>query len=102
APPAKAHPAPSIHKYRRGRRTIGKRVVWIYPEDLSRIETPWELRLLVQIRSLPIPPPQPPLPAAALAQRRQFAAAYSVLERAVADQAFPGAAFGVLAEGKVR
>jgi CubicO group peptidase (beta-lactamase class C family) len=41
------------------------------------------------------------VPVTARAQRLQFAQAYSVLERAVAERAFPGAAFGVLAEGKV-
>src|SRR5271170_1381594 len=34
-------------------------------------------------------------------QRERFAAAYTVLERAVADHAFPGAAFGVLLDGKI-
>ncbi len=34
-------------------------------------------------------------------QKEQFAAAYSVLERAIADHAFPGAAFGVLSRGEV-
>jgi CubicO group peptidase (beta-lactamase class C family) len=46
-------------------------------------------------------PPQPSVPASASAQRLQFAAAYSVLERAVSERAFPGAAFGVLARGQV-
>src|SRR3984885_11737852 len=46
-------------------------------------------------------PPQLSLPASASAQRLQFAAAYTVLERAVLEKAFPGAAFGVLAQGKV-
>ena len=48
-----------------------------------------------------MPPPQVAHPDSASAQRLRFAAAYSVLERAVAEQAFPGAAFGVLAEGRV-
>jgi CubicO group peptidase (beta-lactamase class C family) len=46
-------------------------------------------------------PPQLSLPASASAQRLQFAAAYSVLERAVSEHAFPGAAFGVLVQGQV-
>ena len=46
-------------------------------------------------------PPQLTLPASASEQRLQFGAAYSVLEQAVSEQAFPGAAFGVLAQGKV-
>jgi CubicO group peptidase (beta-lactamase class C family) len=48
-----------------------------------------------------MPPPQLSLPASASAQRVQFAAAYSVLEQAVLEQAFPGAAFGVLSQGQV-
>ena len=48
-----------------------------------------------------MPPPQISLPASASAQRVQFAAAYSVLEQAVSEQAFPGAAFGVLSRGQV-
>ena len=39
--------------------------------------------------------------ASTLNQRDRFAAAYSVLERAVADHAFPGASFGVLLDGKI-
>jgi CubicO group peptidase (beta-lactamase class C family) len=46
-------------------------------------------------------PPPLSLPASASAQRIQFAAAYSVLDGAVSEQAFPGAAFGVLAQGQV-
>jgi CubicO group peptidase (beta-lactamase class C family) len=50
-------------------------------------------------------PPPTALPAGVLAstlhQRERFAAAYSVLERAVAGHAFPGAAFGVLLDGKI-
>jgi len=48
-----------------------------------------------------MPPPQLSLPASASAQRLQFAAAYSVLAQAVSEQAFPGAAFGVLVQGQV-
>jgi CubicO group peptidase (beta-lactamase class C family) len=48
-----------------------------------------------------MPPPQLTIPASASAQRLQFTAAYSVLERAVAEQTFPGAVFGVLAQGRV-
>lgn len=39
--------------------------------------------------------------AIAASQRSRFAAAYEVLEKAVAERAFPGAAFGVLAGGEV-
>ena len=46
-------------------------------------------------------PPQLSLPASASAQRLQFAGAYSVLDQAVSEQAFPGAAFGVLSRGQV-
>jgi CubicO group peptidase (beta-lactamase class C family) len=50
-------------------------------------------------------PPPSDVPASVLAstrnQRERFAAPYSVLERAVADRAFPGAAFGVLLDGKI-
>jgi serine-type D-Ala-D-Ala carboxypeptidase len=48
-----------------------------------------------------MPPPQLSLPASASAQRLHFAAAYSVLEQAVSERAFPGAAFGVLSQGQV-
>jgi serine-type D-Ala-D-Ala carboxypeptidase len=48
-----------------------------------------------------MPPPQLSLPASASAQRLQFGAAYTVLERAVSERAFPGAAFGVLVQGQV-
>jgi len=48
-----------------------------------------------------MPPPLLTIPASASGQRDQFAAAYSVLERAVAQRAFPGAAFSVLARGRV-
>lgn len=40
----------------------------------------------------------PPL---AEVQRRRFAAAYSLLEEAVLEHAFPGAAFGVLSHGEI-
>jgi serine-type D-Ala-D-Ala carboxypeptidase len=39
--------------------------------------------------------------ASTLNQRERFASAYSVLESAVAERAFPGAAFGVLLDGKI-
>jgi serine-type D-Ala-D-Ala carboxypeptidase len=39
--------------------------------------------------------------ASTLNQRERFASAYSILEAAVADRAFPGAAFGVLLDGKI-
>lgn len=57
----------------------------------------------VRVTSLMVtmPPPQISLPASASAQRLQFAAAYSVLEQAVSEQAFPGAAFGVLFQDQV-
>ena len=55
----------------------------------------------LQITSLPMAPPQIISPKSASAQRVQFAEAYSVLERAVSEQTFPGAVFGVLAEGRV-
>jgi CubicO group peptidase (beta-lactamase class C family) len=48
-----------------------------------------------------MPPPPLSVPDSASAQREQFAAAYSVLERAIAERAFPGACFGVLAGGRV-
>jgi serine-type D-Ala-D-Ala carboxypeptidase len=48
-----------------------------------------------------MPPPLVTIPASASAQRLQFAEAYSVLEQAIREQAFPGAVFGVLAEGEV-
>jgi CubicO group peptidase (beta-lactamase class C family) len=48
-----------------------------------------------------MPPPPLLLPTSASAQREQFAKAYAVLERAIAEQAFPGASFGVLAGGRV-
>jgi CubicO group peptidase (beta-lactamase class C family) len=48
-----------------------------------------------------MPPPSLTIPVSASAQREQFAAAYSVLERAIAERALPGASFGVLAGGRV-
>ncbi len=42
-----------------------------------------------------------PVPATAGDQKLRFATAYSVLEKAIAQRAFPGAAFGVLSRGKV-
>lgn len=39
--------------------------------------------------------------ASTLNQRRRFAAAYSVLEEAISEHAFPGAAFGVLFRGEI-
>jgi serine-type D-Ala-D-Ala carboxypeptidase len=48
-----------------------------------------------------MPPPQLTIPATASSQRVQFAGAYSILERAIAQQAFPGAVFGVLAKDHV-
>jgi serine-type D-Ala-D-Ala carboxypeptidase len=49
-----------------------------------------------------MPPPQLTIPVTAAAQRVQFATAYSVLERAIAEQAFPGAVFGVFAKGQIQ
>jgi CubicO group peptidase (beta-lactamase class C family) len=48
-----------------------------------------------------MPLPLVTIPASASAQRLRFAEAYSVLDQAISEQAFPGAVFGVLAEGKV-
>ena len=48
-----------------------------------------------------MPPPLVTIPASASAQRLRFADAYSVLDQAISEQAFPGAAFGVLEEGQV-
>jgi serine-type D-Ala-D-Ala carboxypeptidase len=48
-----------------------------------------------------MPPPPLIIPVSASAQHDQFAAAYAVLERAIAERAFPGASFGVLAGGQV-
>ena len=46
-------------------------------------------------------PPQVIVPSSASTQRQRFAAAYSVLEQGISQQAFPGASFGVLARGEV-
>jgi CubicO group peptidase (beta-lactamase class C family) len=46
-------------------------------------------------------PPHLTVPASASTQRSEFAAAYSILKQAVSEQAFPGAAFGVLARNQV-
>jgi CubicO group peptidase (beta-lactamase class C family) len=46
-------------------------------------------------------PPHLAVPLSALAQRRQFPAAYTVLEKAITEKAFPGAAFGIYANGQV-
>jgi CubicO group peptidase (beta-lactamase class C family) len=46
-------------------------------------------------------PQQVIVPSSASAQRQRFATAYSVLEQGISQQAFPGAAFGVLLGGKV-
>ena len=46
-------------------------------------------------------PPQVIVPSSASAQRQRFAAAYSVLEQGISQQAFPGVSFGVLARGEV-
>ena len=48
-----------------------------------------------------MPPPKVTVPSSASAQRQRFAAAYSVLEQGVSQQAFPGAAFGVLVGSEV-
>jgi serine-type D-Ala-D-Ala carboxypeptidase len=48
-----------------------------------------------------MPPPSLTIPVSASAQREQFVAVYSVLERAIAERGFPGASFGVLAGGQV-
>jgi CubicO group peptidase (beta-lactamase class C family) len=48
-----------------------------------------------------MPLPHLTVPVSAATQRFQFAAAYSILEQAVSAQAFPGAAFGVLARNQV-
>ena len=48
-----------------------------------------------------MPPPLLAIPASASGQRHQFAVAHSILERAVSQRAFPGAAFSVLASGQV-
>ena len=48
-----------------------------------------------------MPPPHLTTPLSASAQRRQFGAAYSVLQTAIAERAFPGAAFSVFAHSQV-
>jgi CubicO group peptidase (beta-lactamase class C family) len=50
---------------------------------------------------LSMPSPPVTIPASASAQRLRFTEAYSVLDQAIREQAFPGAVFGVLAEGEV-
>ncbi len=48
------------------------------------------------------PPTSPPSGASSPPdQRERFAAVYSVLERAIEERAFPGAAFGVLLDGEI-
>jgi serine-type D-Ala-D-Ala carboxypeptidase len=46
-------------------------------------------------------PPQIAIPDSASSQKEQFRAAYSVLDTAIRDRGFPGAAFGVLAQDRV-
>jgi serine-type D-Ala-D-Ala carboxypeptidase len=48
-----------------------------------------------------MPPPHAEIPVTAAAQRSQFAKAYLVLEQAIRERAFPGAAFGVFAHEQV-
>ena len=48
-----------------------------------------------------MPPPPVSIPGTASDGRKRFSAAREVLERAVADRAFPGAAWGVLLDGEV-
>lgn len=48
-----------------------------------------------------MPLPQVPIPQSSASQHTRFAAAYSVLERAVEQRAFPGAAFGVLVDDEI-
>jgi serine-type D-Ala-D-Ala carboxypeptidase len=48
-----------------------------------------------------MPPPSLIIPASTSSQREQFQAANSVLERAISEQTFPGASFGVLAGGRM-
>jgi serine-type D-Ala-D-Ala carboxypeptidase len=45
--------------------------------------------------------PSVPIPDSARNGRQRFAAAHAVLERAVPDRAFPGAAYGILLNGEV-
>jgi serine-type D-Ala-D-Ala carboxypeptidase len=48
-----------------------------------------------------MPPPQVSIPASASKGRDRFRAAREVVERAIVDQVFPGAAWGVLVDGEV-
>jgi serine-type D-Ala-D-Ala carboxypeptidase len=48
-----------------------------------------------------LPPPHVTIPSSASGQRQQFAEAYSVLEQALTERAFPGAAFGVWAQDQM-
>lgn len=48
-----------------------------------------------------MPPPQITVPHSATSQRTQFLDAYAVLEQAIAQHVFPGAAFGVLVRGSI-
>ena len=48
-----------------------------------------------------MPPPQVSIPETASDGRQRFRAAREVLDRAVAERAFPGAAWGVLLDGEV-
>ncbi len=48
-----------------------------------------------------MPPPQTSIPASASKGRERFRAAREVLERAIEERAFPGAAWGVLLDGEV-
>src|SRR5271170_5732041 len=48
---------------------------------------------------MPLPPAS--IPVTAFGGRERFCAAREVLERAVAEHAFPGAAYGVLLDGEV-
>jgi serine-type D-Ala-D-Ala carboxypeptidase len=46
-------------------------------------------------------PPELAIPETAAGQRRQFAAVYSLLEQAIGQRGFPGAAFAVLASNEI-
>jgi CubicO group peptidase (beta-lactamase class C family) len=48
-----------------------------------------------------MPPPHVSIPASALKGRDRFRAAREVVERAIAERAFPGAAWGLLLDGEV-
>jgi serine-type D-Ala-D-Ala carboxypeptidase len=61
----------------------------------------FEIRKRMASISKPMSPRQVAVPSSASAQRQRFAAAYSILEQGVSEQAFPGAAFGVLVEDGV-